>query len=135
MVQSVQDSADQAARPRVAVALLVGKVPAGTLHLDLYSRADSARDVLARLQVLRYRWLVADLDVPDMRPWELFGLVRRPPNDVHCVLVDHRLTPRDKRLARMAGATVFTSDNPELWAAITRSSAADAEATLAHAPK
>jgi hypothetical protein len=135
VIQTVKDSADQSARPRVAVALLVGKVPAGTLDQDLYSRADSAREVLERLKILRYRWLLAGLDVPDMRPWELFGLARRPPNDVRCVLVDRNLTTRDERLARTAGAAVFTCDDPELWAAITRSSAVRAGATRAHAAK
>jgi hypothetical protein len=75
---------------------------------------------LALLKVLRFRWLLTNLDVPDMRPWELFERARRSRAGVQCILVDDRLTVSDERLVRQAGAAAFALSDPGLCEVIDR---------------
>ncbi|HEX4054101.1 MAG TPA: hypothetical protein VHX86_07530 [Tepidisphaeraceae bacterium] len=120
----------------VAVALLVGLPPSAVraLDSDLFSCTESGRDALARLKVLRFRWLLANLDVPDMRPWELFSRARSVQARLQCVLVDDRMTAEDERKIRHSGATAFGSNDPDLCAVIAQSSRVTVRAGPARAP-
>jgi hypothetical protein len=93
---------------------------AAAVQPDLFSRADSGRETLAMLKLVRFRMLLASLDVPDMPPWELFNLARRMQARLQCVLLDERLTPDDEQRVRQTGAGAFASNDPAVFAAIVR---------------
>jgi CheY-like chemotaxis protein len=107
----------------VADVLLVGVSPAvvRTLHPDLFSRAATGREALTMIKLWRFNLLLASLDIPDMRPWDLFHHARRTQAKLQCVLLDERLTPGDEQLVRQAGAGAFASDDPAMCEEIVRS--------------
>jgi DNA-binding NarL/FixJ family response regulator len=120
----------------VADVLLVRVSPSlvGTLPSDLYSRVESGREALALIKLLRFRLLVASLDVPDMPAWQLFEQARRTQSRLKCFLVDERATLEDERRARQTGAGVFASDVPALCAEIVQRSARFGRVRVAIAP-
>src|ERR1022692_2744553 len=78
----------------------------GTVRVDFLTHAESGREALGILKLLRFRFLLASLDVPDMPPWELFRQARRAQARLQCVLLDERSTPEDEQRVREAGAGV-----------------------------
>ena|SRR5579872_5209505 len=110
---------------RTADVLLVRVSPAaiGSLPSDLFSHADCGREALGMLKLLRFNFLLASLDVPDMRPWELFQRARRAQARLQCVLIDERMTIDDEQRVRQTGAGAFASIDPSICEAIVRSSA------------
>jgi DNA-binding NtrC family response regulator len=134
MTRSIQQSSlDGTSGSEVATILLVNIPPSeiGSPHSDSFSWTQSGRDALSLLRVLRFRWLITNLDVPDMRPWNLFERARRSQPRLQCVLVDDRLTVTDERLIRQAGAAAFASSDPALCEMIDRVWRQDASRTLA----
>ena len=119
-------------REPVADILLVRVSPAAitALQPESFSHADSGREALGMLKLLRFQVLVAGLDVPDMRPWELFAKARRAQARLQCALLDERTTLQDERRVRQAGASVFASIDPAVCAALVRCSPRMARATL-----
>jgi CheY-like chemotaxis protein len=93
-----------------------------TLPSDFFSHADSGREALGMLKLLRFRLLVASLDVPDMLPWELFYQARRAQAQLQCILLDERLTISDEQRVREAGAGAFASIEPALRMLLVRPS-------------
>ena len=87
-----------------------------TLPSDLFSHADNGQEALGMLKLLRFRLLVASLDVPDMPPWELFDEARQAQARLQCILLDERFTPEDEQRVREAGAGAFASIDPALRA-------------------
>jgi CheY-like chemotaxis protein len=92
------------------------------LHPDRYCVADSGQDALGMLRLLRFHLLVAGLDVPDMRPWELFLRARRAQGRLQCVLLDERMTLEDEQRVRQAGAGAFPTSDPAVLEELIRSS-------------
>jgi hypothetical protein len=109
---------------QVADVLLVRISPAatGSLPSDLFSLADNGREALGMLKLFRFNLLLASLDVPDMRPWELFQRARRAQARLQCALLDERLTIDDEQRVRQTGAGAFASIDPSICEAIVRSS-------------
>jgi CheY-like chemotaxis protein len=108
----------------VADVLLVS-VPAESIGIacgDLLSHVRSAREALAMLKLSRYRLLLASLEVPDMRPWDLFHRARRTQSRLQCVLLDPRLSLDDEQRVRQAGAGAFASFDADLVAMLMHSS-------------
>jgi len=108
----------------VADVLLVRVSPAAIVALqpDSFSQAHSGAEALGMLRLLRFQLLVASLDVPDMRPWELFLKARRAQARLQCVLLDERMTHQDERRVRQVGAGAFASSDPAICAALVRPS-------------
>jgi len=108
--------------PAVADILLVGvsQSALGVISSDCFGFAESGREALGMLKLLRFRLLVASLDVPDMPPWELFLAARRSQPSLQCVLFDERMSPDDERRVRQAGAGAFAEIDPGLRAALVR---------------
>jgi DNA-binding NarL/FixJ family response regulator len=108
----------------VADVLLVRVSPAAIVALqpDSFSQADSGAEALGMLKLLRFQLLVASLDIPDMRPWELFLKARRAQARLQCVLLDEHMTHQDERRVRQVGAGAFASSDPAICAALVRSS-------------
>ena len=90
------------------------------LQADLFSHAASGREALGMLKLLRFRLLVASLDVPDMPLWELFVNARRGQAGLQCVLFDERMTLEDERRVRQVGAGAFASSDPDVLASLLR---------------
>src|ERR1700722_19293323 len=89
----------------VADVLLV-HVPAaaiGAMPPELFSHVESGREALGMLKLLRFHLLLASLDVPDMRPWELFQRARRSQSRLQCVLLDERMSLEDEQRVRQTG--------------------------------
>jgi len=108
----------------VADVLVVG-LPAeliGALEPEMFSRANSGREALGMMKLLRFHLLLASLDVPDMRPWELFHRARRAQARLQCVLLDERLSLDDEQHVRQAGASAFASNEPGILASILKCS-------------
>jgi hypothetical protein len=103
--------------------LSVGLSPAvfEPLGIEQFSASETGRDALAALKLMRFHWLLATLDVPDMQPWVLFEQARRTQARLRCALVDDRLTVDDEQRVRQTGAAVFSPGDPSLCAAIVRS--------------
>jgi DNA-binding NarL/FixJ family response regulator len=102
---------------RLVSDVLLVRVPQsalGTLSSDSFSHADSGREALGMLKLLRFRLLVASLDVPDMPPSELFHAARRAQAGLQCILLDERMTPEDESRVRQAGAGAFVVIHPGL---------------------
>ncbi len=59
--------------------LSVGIPPAcvNSLGAELLSVSASGRDALAALKLMRFNWLLATMELADMRPWVLFERARR----------------------------------------------------------
>ncbi len=74
------------------------------------------------LKLLRFRMLVASLDVMDMPPWELFYHARRAQARLQCILLDERLTSAVEQRIREAGGGAFTSIDPALRTLLVRPS-------------
>jgi hypothetical protein len=110
--------------PSVAEVLLVRVSPAAIVSLqpDTFSQADSGSDALGMLRLFRFHLLVASLDVPDMRPWDLFHKARRAQARLQCVLLDERMTLNDEQYVRQSGGGAFASNDPAICAALIRSS-------------
>jgi DNA-binding NarL/FixJ family response regulator len=108
----------------IADVLLVRVSPAAivSLPVESFSHAESGCEALGMLRLLRFHLLVASLDVPDMRPWELFLKARRAQARLQCVLLDERMTLEDEQHVRQAGASAFPSTDPAICAALVRSS-------------
>ena len=87
---------------------------------ELFARAESGQETLALLKVLRFRLLLASIDVPDMRPWELFERARRTQARLQCALVDDRLSLEYEQRIRQAGGAVFGLNDPGLLEAIAK---------------
>jgi DNA-binding NarL/FixJ family response regulator len=104
--------------------LLVRISPAAitSLPVESFSQAESGCEALGMLRLLRFHLLVASLDVPDMRPWELFLKARRAQARLQCVLIDERMTLEDEQHVRQAGASAFPSTDPAICAALVGSS-------------
>jgi|HubBroStandDraft_2_1064218.scaffolds.fasta_scaffold294139_1 hypothetical protein len=104
--------------------LLVRVSPAAIVSLrpDSYSHAQSGGEALGLLRLLRFRLLVASLEVPDMPPWELFHKARRAQARLQCVLLDERMTLDDEQKVRQTGAGAFASSDPAICAALVHSS-------------
>jgi DNA-binding NarL/FixJ family response regulator len=92
----------------------------GMLRSDFFSHAASGREALGMLKLLRFRLLVASLDVPDMPPRELFLKARQAQARLQCVLLDERMTYKDERQVRQVGAGAFASSNPDVLASLVR---------------
>ena len=120
----------------VADVLLVRVAPAAiaSLRPDSFSRAESASEALGMLRLLRFHLLIASLDVPDMRPWELFLKAKRAQARLQCVLLDERLTLEDEQRVRQVGAGAFPSSDPAIYAALVRPSARIVHATSQQGP-
>jgi hypothetical protein len=105
-----------------AEVLIVGVVPPliESAHADLLTNADTGREALGMLKLLRFRLLLANLDVPDMPPWELFARARRAQARLQCALVDDRLILDDERRIRQTGAAVFGTNDPALSETVAR---------------
>jgi hypothetical protein len=103
--------------------LSVGVPPASVQSLgsELLSVSESGRDALAALRLMRFNWLLATMDLRDMRPWVLFERARRAQARLQCALVDDRVTLEDERRMRAAGAAIFSPCDESLYAAIVRS--------------
>jgi hypothetical protein len=91
------------------------------LRPEVFSAAQSAGDALAALKLMRFHWLLASMDVPDMQPWTLFEHARRTQARLQCALVDNRLTFEEERRIRQAGGAIFSPEDQSLSAAIARS--------------
>jgi hypothetical protein len=102
--------------------LLVGTAPAGIANVpqQYFSRAESGRQALELLKLLRFRLLLSSLDVPDMPAWELFARARQTQARLQCALADDRLTLKDERRIRQVGGAVFGSNDPMLHEAVRR---------------
>jgi hypothetical protein len=87
---------------------------------EIFARAESAKETLALLKLLRFRLLLASMDVPDMRPWELFERARRTQARLQCALVDDRLSMEDEQRIRQVGGAVFGLNDPGLLEAIAK---------------
>jgi CheY-like chemotaxis protein len=123
MTQSTQNRiliADE--QTPAADVLLVRPAPALKLALqsDRFCEADSGRDALGMLRLLRFHLLVTGMDVPDMTPWELFLRARRAQSRLQCVLMDERMTPQDEQRIRQAGASAFASGDPAILEELIR---------------
>lgn len=108
-----------------AIVLAVGIPPAGleALGSERFSLTQSGRDALAALKLMRFRWLLASMDVPDMRPWILFERARQAQSRLRCALIDNRLTTEDEQRVRQTGAAIFSPGDRSLWTAIGPSAA------------
>jgi hypothetical protein len=103
--------------------LSVGIPPAcvNSLGAELLSVSGSGRDALAALKLMRFNWLLATMELADMRPWVLFERARRAQARLQCALVDDRVTLEEERRVRAAGAAIFSPCDESLYAAIVRS--------------
>ena len=125
MTRSRPDGSDSPASDPHAAALLVCLPPSdvGPLCPELFTCVESAREALAAMKLLQFRWLLANLDIPDMRPWELFRRVRRAQSKIQCALIDQRITADQERQIRQVGAAAFSIRDPLLLSALTRGAA------------
>jgi hypothetical protein len=95
----------------------------GSLQSDLFNHAESGGEALGMLKLLRFRLLVASLDVPDMPVWVLFQKARQAQARLQCVLLDARFTPENELRIRQAGASAFMAMSPAFCAALFPSEA------------
>jgi len=93
----------------------------GTLQSDLFNHAESGGEALGMLKLLRFRILVASLDVPDMPVWVLFHKARQAQARLQCVLLDARFTRENELRIRQAGATAHMAITPAFCAALLQS--------------
>jgi len=109
--------------PSFTEVLLVRVAPSAIVSLqpDAFSHAESGSDALGMLRLFRFHLLVASLDVPDMRPWELFVKAKRAQARLRCVLLDERMTLQDEQRVRQAGGGAFASNDPAICAELIRS--------------
>ena len=88
---------------------------------ELLSVSETGREALAALKLMRFHWLLATMDLPDMRPWVLFERARRAQARLQCALVDDRVTVEQEQRVRAAGAAIFSPGDQSLKTAIARS--------------
>lgn len=108
-------------RESIGAEILVVRIPESITERfspDAFTRAGTGLVAMQMLKLVRFRLLLASLDVPDMRPWELFSFAKTAQPSLKCVLVDHRFTLKHEQLAREAGAAVFDPSDEGIFAVL-----------------
>lgn len=122
MTTSTAKTRRASSKESVGPEILLVRIPQTAVHPfspESFSQVNTGLEAVQLLKLLRFKLLLASMDLPDMRPWDLFRYATQTQPHVRCVLIDDRITMKDEQHIRESGAAIYDPRDPRIAALIS----------------